>query len=511
MVEQLSVLFPPGVPRPHLQEEPPPFFTDLLLDQIVEAITAGREEYDLKPIFYTPLASAEAIVFRQEVMRDLEDPVLSARVAAFASAMRAVRQCLSYAGKAHCDRQKERWFLDAVDLYCEAVRQLTRGLCDAPLRSQGLVAFRDHLLTYTSLPAFQELAEKARRLQLELSAIRYTVLIRGPRVEVRPYEGEPDYSEEVIRTFDRFRQAKAREYQFTFPDALEMNYVEARILDGVAELHPNVFSQLSAFCASHGAFLDPAIVAFDREVQFYLAYLDAMAPLRRAGLCFCYPHVSETNKEVRADGCFDLALAMKLVREGSIPVCNDFYMKDPERILVITGPNQGGKTTFARAFGQLHYLASLGLPIPAAQAYLFLPDQIFTHFEREEQVADLRGKLEDDLVRIHEILRLATPRSIVIINEIFSSTTLQDALLLSQRIASALMDLDALVVWVTFLDELTRLGEKTVSMVATVSPSNPEQRTFRIVRRPADGLAYAVALSRKYGLTYEMIRERIRL
>ncbi len=477
---------------------------------MVEAVTAGREEYDLLPFFYTPLTTAGAIRFRQEVIRDLEDPAVREAVTAFASAMRTVRACLSHAQKATYDRQRERWVLDAAAHYCEAVRQLTRVLCAVPLRSRGLLAVRDALQAYITSPTFRLLAGEAETLQRELASLRYTVFLRGLRVEVRPYAGEPNYSEEIARTFQRFRQAEAREYRFTFPDGPEMNPVEARILDGVAELHADLFSRISGFCTAHRHFLDPSVVAFDREVQFYLSYLDFIAPLRRAGLPFCYPQVSETSKEVDAREVFDLALAHKLVREGSLPVCNDVSLTGPERILVVTGPDQGGKTTFARAFGQLHYLASLGLPVPGRGAHLPVPDRIFTHFQREELATDLRGRLEGDLLRIREILRSATPRSIVILNEVFSSTTLQDALSLSQRIAAALLELDGVCVWVTFLDELSRLGDKVVSMVALVSPHNPEERTYRIVRRPADGLAYALALAKKYGLTYEQIRERLR-
>jgi len=510
MGEPPSILFPPDEPRPPLRREPPPFFPDLLLDQLLDAMTAGREAYDLKPFFYTPLTSAKAVVFRQDVVRDLEDASLSSEVTAFASAMRAVRTCLSHAEKVTYDRQRERWVLDAICQYCEAVRRLAHGLSEASLRSRGLLAFFDHLQAYTASPTFRLLAEEAEALRRQLVSLRYTVFLRGLRVDVRPYAGEPHYSQEIVRTFQRFRQAEAREYRFTFPDRPEMNHVEARILDGVAALHADLFSRISAFCTARRDFLDPGVVAFDREVQFYVAYLEFVVPLRRAGLSFCYPRVGETSKEVRARDVFDLALAHKLVSQGSRPVCNDVSLKDPERILVVTGPNQGGKTTFARAFGQLHFLTSLGLPVPGREAHLPCPDRIFTHFQREELAPDLRGRLEDDLLRIREILRSATPRSIVIINEILSSTTLQDALTLSRRIASALLELDALCVWVTFLDELSRLGEKTVSMVAQVSPHDPEERTYRVVRQPADGLAYALALAKKYGLTYEQLRERIR-
>ncbi len=504
-----SILYPNEEGGASAAEEPA-FFADLNLDQIIDAITANKAEYNLKPFFYSPPGTLEAIRYRHEVMRDLEGEETFSAVTRFSLRMRRMREELGRSKKLYYKQQKEWWFLDAVTVYCEAVEALRDELEASEPKSRGLQGFRSWLIGYLASEEFVRLAQQAQRIASELTRIEYCLLIRDSSVTVRKYEGEIDYSEAVEESFRKFAQGEGKDYRVGFPEPVEMNHVEAAVLNFVARLYPELFSELERFCTEQAGFLDPIIRDFDRETQFYVAYLDFIRPITKAGLTFCYPRLSTSNKEVVVGDGFDLALARKLSESGHTVVCNDFQLSGRERIIIVSGPNQGGKTTFARMFGQLHYLANLGIQVPGREARLVLFDQLFTHFEREEKVENLRSKFEDDLIRVHDILERVTPRSVVVMNESFSTTTLKDAIFIGKQVMRRIIARDLICVFVTFVEELARLSDTTVSMVSTIVPGDLASRTFRIVRRPADGRAYAIAIAEKYRLTYEMLKERIR-
>ncbi|MGH9685615.1 MAG: MutS-related protein, partial [Candidatus Acidiferrales bacterium] len=103
----------------------PPFFADLNLDQIVDSITAGFEEYELKPFYYTRLTDLDAIHYRQEVMQDLDDKPVMQAVESFSHRMRRMRTFLTQSKQFQSYKHAmTRRFLAAVGTYCEAVQGL---------------------------------------------------------------------------------------------------------------------------------------------------------------------------------------------------------------------------------------------------------------------------------------------------------------------------------------------------------------------------------------------------
>lgn len=159
----------------------PVFFSDLHLDQVVDAAITGFQEYDIRPFFYDPLTSVDAVMYRQEVVRDLGDTGVFEAVSSFSQGMQSMRQQLSQAQKLHYRYEKERWFLDAVTTYCETVQRLVRNLADLDLRSRGFLNLFDYLDHFAQSPDFTSLVAEVNRLRTELSGVTYGRISGGTR------------------------------------------------------------------------------------------------------------------------------------------------------------------------------------------------------------------------------------------------------------------------------------------------------------------------------------------
>jgi len=292
-----SILFP-GTHKTVAPEtsEAPDFFRDLNLDQIVQAVTAGWQDYHLATFFYTPPGDLRTIAYRQDVMKDLEDRGLMQAIQAFSRRMGQMRARLPREGEHYYKYQRERYFLGAVETYCQAVSGLAQDLAGFNVASRGMRAFRGYLTAYVASSAFRELSTEAATLLSDLSSIRCCLLLRDGSITVRHFDSENDYSAAVEHTFEKFRRAAVKDYRVKNLHLEGMNHIQAQVVEQLARLHPETFGTLQSFYTAHAQYLDETIARFDREIQFYVAYLTHIEKLRRAGLSFCYPRFSRASK-----------------------------------------------------------------------------------------------------------------------------------------------------------------------------------------------------------------------
>ena len=486
------------------------FYTDLNLDQIIDTVISYKKEFDIKRYFYMPQVSKEDIIYRQDIVKDLQKDGFYLSVDEFSNKILQIIQYQDMIKNLEYKEYKNGWFLQMMILYCSALEDFDMVLKSTELYSQGFLLFREYLDSYLQSDAFVSAKKEMMLIKEKLDLIVYDIRIDGMTFRVKKYENEDDYTKEIERVFEKFVQDEVKAQECNFDKNRGINHVNAKILEFVGKLNPDIFLQLQEFCEKSVDFIDETFLLFATEVEFYISYLSYINVVQKQGVSFCFPKISENNKEIQVKDGFDLALAYSLSFEKKRVVSNDYLLENQERIMVVSGANQGGKSTFSRAFGQINYLAKLGLLVPASKANIFLVDKIFTHFEKEEEIGTLSSKLQVDLLRIHAIFEKATPKSLVILNEIFSSTSLQDSMFLSKKIMEKIDKLDLFCIWVTFVYKLNEMSEKTISMTSVTHEKEIESRTYKIIKKSPDGKAYAKTLARKYNLSYEQILQRIK-
>ena len=507
------LLFRPGDASASRDEAGPPpggiaaWAVDLRLDELAAALgPADAGERRLR-LLLAPLADADAVAYRQEVFRDLEVPSLGDAFRAFGAALAAVRAALDRAARMRHPAERDRWVLDALERHDAALLALAQALGTGPVRSRGLAAVRDHLGSLTGSAAFARRRADAAQAHAALDGVAYRLRIGQGRVVVGPARDEPDLAAEIRATFARLREHDPVPLRVDTFDALDMNPIEAEVLARVVRLAPEPFARLAAVVAAQQPIVEPTMAAVEADAAWYLAVLDLLAPLRAAGLRCGYPALA-TDGSLVAEGLFDLALARRLVADGRGVETSDLALAPAERLVVVTGPGTGGRTSFARAVGQLHVLAAAGCPVPAARATVPLAARVGTVFDRPERLQDPGGRLRTELRGVRALLDAASPATLVVANEPFASTTAADALELTRRLLALLAGRGARAVAVTFLEELAE-EPGVVSVAAVEAPDDPAARTYRFARRPADGLAHAQLLAARYGLDAEAIRSRV--
>jgi hypothetical protein len=182
------------------------------------------------------------------------------------------------------------------------------------------------------------------------------------------------------------------------------------------------------------------------ELAFYIGCLNLSERLVKIGepLSFPTPMLSHERHFSCVD-LYDISLALNLSRK----VVGNEVNADNRGVLIITGANQGGKSTFLRSVGLTQLMMQCGMFVPAKAFRANLCEGIFTHYKREEDRGMERGKLDEELSRMSTIVDNIRPNALILFNESFAATNEREGAEIAMQITSALLERDIKVFFVT--------------------------------------------------------------
>lgn len=484
--------------------------TDLNMNQLIYSVSNGRNREFIEALLQTPLNDPEEVYFRQAVFRDLECEALRNGVFSLVGTLEHVEEKLASLEKLVNEEQKEALFLNVVNKYCNAINDFYEVLKKVSLKSDGFKMVLTCFEKYVTSDFYHVMNEENQLFVKRLSEISYNIIFQDGDIIITNAGKREDFNTELLGLFQPFlTEGKRSGYCRKVTRGIDMNPVEISIMECVKKMNPEVFKQIHGFRKKYSGFYDEFVKRFCEEAQFYISYLKYTTPLLERKKSFSHTQFVDNMEQTKIEDGYDLILGIKLLNGDAEIVPNDLECLENERVFIITGPNQGGKTTFSRMLGQIYYLSMLGVPVPARKVSIVFPKGIFTHFEHEEVAYHDNGKLQDDLLRMRDILNNATENCLIIMNEMLSSTSYKDALQIGKKIIEKLEQTNNISIYVTFVDELSKLSGKVVSLVSMVESSEHTKRTYKMKRNPANGVVYAKSLADKYDLSYQKIRIRL--
>ena len=184
------------------------------------------------------------------------------------------------------------------------------------------------------------------------------------------------------------------------------------------------------------------------ELAFYIGCLNLQEQLAQLSepLAFPVPAMLDERCHTYSE-LYDVCLALNMKQK----IVGNTGTADGKHLVIITGANQGGKSTFLRSIGLAQLMMQCGMQVPAESFCANVCDGLFTHYKREEDTSMKSGKLDEELSRMSTIVDHLTPNALVLFNESFAATNEREGSEIARQIISALIEKQHKVFYVTHL------------------------------------------------------------
>jgi len=554
MVKKVSLLYKNANKKLKIEENNYGFIKDLQFNSILKIMTSESSSINSERVIVSVLAElckdSDDISYRYNILQDfIKHPQMFSDLKSAFSTMAPIERDRQLSNRTRADVSAEYKLNNGINIllgYCDVCKKVAEVLktYQPGDLSEGLNNLTKAIFGYIENDNYNELEKNL--LSLKKCTKGYLRLKLGAKLDasfklkdakvmdidsngfISKYIKKDEYIKAHIarrlKKLVRLRPKKWGNYVVKDIDfMLEENgdEIKNKILNSIARILEEMILNVSSFLRN-----------ISDEILFYEGAVKLVQTMEGLGLLTARAKiVPMEERNFIAEGLYDLSFALHLFEKGCLNplgkiVANDIYINGEKRIQIITGPNQGGKTTYIRAMGILQILAQAGIPVPAKNVVLSPVDSIFTHFPVDERPESDEGRLGEELGRMRTILENATKHSLVLINEAFSSTNSKEGSIIAQDILLALAVIGARCSFVTHLYELAlkveninkgleKLGvecSQLVSMAAQYEDrqnnsehdleSEIKKRTYRIIPGAPSKSSFAADIAAQFGIRY---------
>ena len=538
----------------------PAVWHDLGLEQVVSAFTANRDHQTvIRKILVRLIRNPEVLRYRQDILDDLlKHPELVDRLAAL---LPVIDSLTGYSF--HLDRERGlnllhevTWRLGELQNIVDSIEEIAKMLREAKdtLASQGLRSLLEAVLQLKAAPVYQSLAQELPELLATMRVCTSITIGINLDIQLRPFQAtllsvndKPFTSQSLLsRLFGVTNDKEGLAPLHSVPQGLDQGRGVPVSRNSGWELAPMLvplFTDLSKVLEKatrpvvkrlkqYAALHSNLFINLRHGLLFYLHAVWFLRNLQAQGLPVCRPNIVPMEDrlcQVQESHNVNLALQhANSSREQAAPaptITNDIEIGPSGQILILTGPNQGGKTTYLVGVGLVQVLAQAGCFVPGKQAQISPVDNIYTHFPVEEKPDTETGRFGEEAQRLGKIFEQVTRHSLVLLNESLSSTGFMEGSFLAQDVVRILRRIGARAIYSTHLYELgNRVEElnqsvpgdsRIISVVSSPvenespAPQTELKRSYKVEIRPPLGQSYAREIAARYGIHYEQLEHAL--